>query len=172
MLRATAGLLTIALFASAAIAQSSGEPAAPTVGEMPAELPGWKITETQRGYEALVARLDEAVKASPLNVVTRASATVGAKNVGKTIPGNMVVGVYAPRFALRMLDASVPAGIEAPLRFYITENEDGTATLSYKLPSYAFAPYDDGGEALDRLAAELDEIMASIAAQAALQQSP
>ncbi len=78
-------------------------------------------------------------------VVTRASATLGAKSLGTTIPGNMVVGVTRPDFAIRMLEASVPAGIEAPIRFYITENEDGTATLGYKTPSAVFAPYADGG---------------------------
>jgi len=78
-----------------------------------------------------------------------------------------VVGVYRPDFAVRMLAASVPAGIEAPIRFYITENPDGTATLSYKKPSAAFAPYSDGGAALRELAAELDALFAKIAKEAA-----
>ena len=82
----------------------------------------------------------------------------------KTIPGNMVVGVYRPDFAVRMLDASVAAGIEAPLRFYITENADGTATLTYRKPSAVFAPY--GVPALDEMAKELDAIFAKIAADA------
>jgi uncharacterized protein (DUF302 family) len=79
----------------------------------------------------------------------------------------MVVGVYRPDFAVRMLAASVPAGIEAPIRFYITENGDGTATLSYKKPSAVFAPYTDGGAALRELAAELDTLFAKIAREAA-----
>jgi uncharacterized protein (DUF302 family) len=66
-----------------------------------------------------------------------------------------------------MLEASVAAGYEAPLRFYITENEDGTATLSYRTASFVFAPYEDGGDALEALAAELDAIQEAIAADAA-----
>jgi uncharacterized protein (DUF302 family) len=62
-----------------------------------------------------------------------------------------------------MLEASVDAGIEAPIRFYITENASGTATLSYKTPSHVFAPYEDGGEKLKTLAKELDAIFAKIA---------
>ncbi|MFQ5466703.1 MAG: DUF302 domain-containing protein, partial [Kiloniellaceae bacterium] len=100
---------------------------------------------------------------SPLR---RASATLGAASRGKTIPGNMVVGVYRPDFAILMLEASVPAGIEAPNRFYITENSDGTGTLSYKRPSAVFAPYEDGGEKLAALARELDAIFAKIASAA------
>ena len=103
-----------------------------------------------------------------MGLVTRASATLGAKKMlKKTIPGNMVVGVYRPDFAVRMLEASVPAGIEAPIRLYITENDDGTATLSYKMPSAVFAPYEDGGAKLRELAAELDAIFDKIARQAA-----
>jgi uncharacterized protein (DUF302 family) len=62
-----------------------------------------------------------------------------------------------------MLNASVSAGIEAPVRFYISENPDGTATLSYKMPSFVFAPYfDEGGDALKALVVELDGIFAKI----------
>ena len=63
-----------------------------------------------------------------------------------------------------MLETSVSAGIEAPIRFYVTENPDGTATLSYKKPTAVFAPYaEEGKDALKGLAAELDEIFAKIA---------
>ncbi len=33
------------------------------------------------------------------------------------------------------------AGIEAPLRFYLTEGADGTATLTVHKPSATLAPY-------------------------------
>lgn len=135
-------------------------------GPLPERLPGWEIRPTPYGYAELIERLNAAVKKSPLNIVTRASATLGAKSLGLTIPGNMVIGVYGPRYAVRMLAASVAAGIEAPIRFYVTENADGTATLSWKRPSFVFAPYADGGEELGELAAELDDIFAAIAADA------
>ena len=130
-------------------------------------LPGWSVHQTAHSYAVLVERLDAAVKANKMGLVTRASATKGAASLGKTIPGNTVVGVYRPDFAIRMLEASVPAGIEAPIRFYITENADGTATLSYKKPSAVFAPYTDGGDKLTEMAAELDGIFAKIAGEAA-----
>ncbi|MEM7172851.1 MAG: DUF302 domain-containing protein [Pseudomonadota bacterium] len=132
-----------------------------------AQQEGWIIQDTSHDYPTLVERLDQAVADNKMGVVTRASATVGAKKkLDKVIPGNMVVGVYRPDFAVRMLDASIPAGIEAPIRFYITENEDGTATLSYVPPSVVFAPYSDGGQALQDMAQELDGIFAAIASQA------
>ena len=153
--RLLAFVLGLSLAASAGLARA-------------AEMPGWKIVKTPHGYLELIKRVDEAVKTNKMGLVTRASATVGAKKVlNKTIPGNMVIGVYRPDFAVRMLEASVPAGIEAPIRLYITENDDGTATLSYKTPSAVFAPYKDGGDKLREMAAELDVIFARIANQAA-----
>ena len=97
-------------------------PLLPAHSAMPEALEGWRILKTDMAYKDLVKRLNEAVKANKMLLVTRASATAGAKAQGITIPGNMVVGVYRNDFARRMLDASIPAGIEAPIRFYITEN--------------------------------------------------
>jgi len=141
--------------------------AAPAQADM-MERPGWKVMHTQYDYADLVARLEKAIADNKMGIVARASATAGAKKVlNKDIPGNAVIGVYRPDFAVRMLEASVPAGIEAPIRFYVTENADGSATLSYKTPGFVFAPYEDGGQALKDLAAELDGIFAKIAADAA-----
>ena len=125
---------------------------------------GVNVMATPHPFGVLAERLDEAVKANGMFVVTRASASAGANSRGIAIPGNMVVGVYRNDFAVRMLEASVPAGIEAPLIFYITANDDGTATLSYRTPSATFAPY--GSAALDAMAADLDAIFAAIAAAA------
>lgn len=142
-----------------------------TFGAAAAEIgearPGWRVLPTPHAYADLIGRLDAAVTAHKMGLVTRASATAGAKAAGIVIPGNMVVGVYRNDFARRMLEASVAAGIEAPIRFYITENADGSATLSYKTPGTVFAPYfEEGGEPLRELAGELDTLFARIADQA------
>jgi len=128
---------------------------------------GMQVIETEKRYSDLVSAFNQAVEAqADVFVVTRASATVGVKNrFGVDIPGNMVAGVYGPTFAKRMLDASIPAGIEAPIRFYLTEDPDaGVATLAYRKPSAVFAPYD--GPGLADMAQELDVIFAEIAAAA------
>lgn len=155
--RDIAVLFAGAVFMAAAIGLARAENATP--------YPGTRVIATPHTYKDLVGRLDAAVTANKMGLVTRASATLGAKaKLNKVIPGNMVVGVYRPDFAVRMLDASVPAGIEAPLRFYITENADGTATLTYREPSTVFAPYDSAK--LDVMAKELDAIFAKIAKDA------
>jgi uncharacterized protein (DUF302 family) len=126
--------------------------------------PGWAVQATPHRFSVLVQRLEDAVKANRMGLVTAASASEGAKAQGFDIPGNRVVGVFRNDFARRLLAADVAAGIEAPIRFYLTENPDGTATLSYKLPSAVLAPYRDGSPAeIAAIAAELDGIFAKIA---------
>lgn len=65
--------------------------------------------------------------------------------------------VFHPRYALRMLEASVAAGIEAPPRLYLSEQVDGTARLTYRLPSQVFGACEV--DALDDLGRELDDIL-------------
>lgn len=128
---------------------------------------GWVVIDTPMEYRVLVKRLNGAVKAEKMRVVTRASASSGAKSRKLVIPGNMIIGVYRNDFALRMLDASVDAGIEAPIRFYITEKANGGATLSYKRPGFVFAPYMATAKPqLKQLADELDAVFSAIALRA------
>ena len=160
----TATALALALSASSAVSISAAQAGASTVQSRE----GWVVLPTQHDYKTLVSNVNAAAKAHKMGIVTRASATIGAMKVlDRKIPGNMVIGLYHPRFAVPMLEASVAAGIEAPIRVYVTENPDHTATLSYKKPSYVFAPYmAEGGEKLKKLAAGLDDVFAAIAKDA------
>ena len=129
---------------------------------------GWQVLPTDKSHAELLDTLKAAVKANRMGVVTQAGPTGVARKRGIDIPENRVVGVFNNDFAVKVLATSTAAMIEAPIRFYVTENADGTATLSYKTPSFVFAPYlDEGGDALKSLAAELDDVFASIAEAAA-----
>ncbi len=126
--------------------------------------PGWVVYQTPTAFGDMVEKMDAAIKGAKMGIVTRASASAGAKGRGITIPGNMVIGVYRNDFAVRMLEASVDSGIEAPIRFYLSENSDGGTRLAYRTPSAVFGPYmDEGGDKLKAMAAELDEIFDTIA---------
>ena len=130
-------------------------------------LSGWAIYPTDKSYADLVADTKTAVKENGLIVVTQAGPTKAAAARGIVIPGNLVIGAFNNDFAVRVLETSTNAMIEAPIRFYVTENEDGTATLSYKTPSFVFAPYVyEGGEALRDIAIELDATFQSVAESA------
>ena len=102
-----------------------------------------------------------------MGVVTQVGPTGTARQRGIEIPENRVVGVFNNDFAVRILELSTAAMIEAPIRFYVTEDPDGTATLSWKEPSFVFAPYaDEGGESLADIARELDRRFTAIAERA------
>ncbi|MFG6157431.1 DUF302 domain-containing protein [Halomonas sp. 1390] len=128
---------------------------------------GWQVTPTSLAYDDLLSALREAVEAEGMFVVTEAGPTEAAANRGITLPGNRVVGVFRNDYAVRILRLSVPAMIEAPMRFYVTEHEDGGATLSWKTPTHLLAPYvDAAGEELATVGRELDTLFADIAKRA------
>lgn len=138
----------------------------PALAEV-APRPGWQVIDTDKPFAVLVDAVRAATKAQGMNVVTEAGPTAAAAAQGVTIPGNRVIGVFHVRYALRILPLSTAAMIEAPIRFYVTEDADGTATLAWKEPSFVFAPYAlEGGAELAKVALELDTVFAAIAAGA------
>lgn len=138
----------LALAAPAVLAQSGGP------------LPGTHSVVSPYGFDALVARLEGAIGANKMGLVAQASASRGAASRGVKIRGNMVLMVFRNDYAVRMLAASVPAGIEAPLRLYVTEGADGKASVTWRAPSAVFSPY--GSAALDAMARELDPVVEKI----------
>ena len=147
--------LSLSLFAAAATAQDI------------APRTGWTVAHSTKTHEQLVADVRSAIKESGLIVVTQAGPTKAAAKRGIEIPGNLVIGAFNNDYAVRVLETSTPAMIEAPIRFYVTENADQTATLSYKTPSFVFAPYmDTAAPGLSEIAAELDGVFAAIAESA------
>jgi len=153
-LHVAARTLLIAVLASGAIAADPPQP-----------LPGTVSVKTAHRFDALVARLEAAIARHKMGLVAQASASRGAAARGVKIPGNAILMVFRNDYAVRMLAASIPAGIEAPLRIYVTEESDGTATVSYRAPSAVFAPYRNG--ALDEMANELDGVFQNIVRDAA-----
>ena len=128
--------------------------------EVSAPFPGTVTIKTKHGFDALVSRVEKAVADNKMGLVAQASASRGAAARGVKIAGNMVLMVFRNDYAVRMLQASVPAGIEAPIRLYVTENADGSASLTYRSPTAVFAPY--GNRKLDEMAKELDVIFQNI----------
>lgn len=118
----------------------------------------------RRGFDDTVTRVEQAVEAHSLVHIATASASRAAAGRGIEIPGNAVVLAFNNVYAVRLLTASVPAGIEAPMRFYVTANADGTTTISYQKPSALLRPYGDNG--LGTLGRELDDLFAEIVAEA------
>jgi uncharacterized protein (DUF302 family) len=146
----------------AALVLVAGSGAASAQDSSPA---GTVSFRTQHPFDALQGRLEKAIADNKMGLVAQASASRGAAARGVKIPGNAVLMVFRNDYAVRMLAASVPAGIEAPIRIYLTENSDGTASVTYRRPSALFAPYRSAE--LDAMARELDPVFEKIVQDAA-----
>ncbi len=139
----------------------------PVKAETPTPYSGTQVLDTGRPFKPYVAALRGAVKSNGFNMVGLACANCAIKSkFGETVPGNRVFLFFRPDFARRMLEASTAAGIEAPIRVYVTEAEDGTATVTYRLPSHVFGAYEV--PALTAMGEELDTLVAQVLADAAV----
>ena len=119
------------------------------------------VTRVSRGPFSQVAEaLEQSIAEQKMALVCHANAQRGATARGVTIPGNQVMMVFRNDFAVRLLAADPKAGFEAPIRIYLYENPDGTATVTYRTPSAVLAPYPH--PAVRAVAAELDPIFKAI----------
>lgn len=143
---------TCAMIAMAALLAAAGLAHA----DKPAPYPGTMIIASPHSFNDTVNRIESATEKNKMGLVAKASASAGAAGRGVKIAGNAVLMVFRNDYAVRMLAASVPAGIEAPIRLYVTEGGDGKVTVTYRTPSAIFAPY--GSAELDAMAKELDPV--------------
>jgi uncharacterized protein (DUF302 family) len=111
-------------------------------------------------FADVAAALERAVVEANMTLVCHANAQRGAAARGVSIRGNQVLMVFRNDFAVRLLQADPDAGFEAPLRIYLYENPDGTATILYRAPTVVFAPYHHPEVAA--VARELDPIIRAI----------
>ncbi len=124
-----------------------------------------KVTLTANApFAKVAAAMEKAVEDAKMALVCHANAQRGAAARGVKIAGNQVFMVFRNDFAVRILDAVPEAGFEAPIRIYLYENRDGTATLTYLKPSAVFKAYSHPEVA--KVAVELDPIFEKIVAQA------
>src|SRR5206468_6382532 len=95
-----------------------------------------RITTVSRApFQKVAEALERAITEEKMGLVCHANAQRGAAARGVTIKGKQVFMVFRPDFAVRLLAADPRAGFEAPIRIYLYENPDGTATVSYLPPS-------------------------------------
>lgn len=134
--------------------------AGPAQAGNPAPFPGTQSINSPYVFSDTLSRLESATETHKMGLVAKASASAGAAARGTKIPGNAVLMIFRNDYAVRMLAASVAAGIEAPIRVYVTEGSDGKVAITYRTPSSIFAPY--GSAELDALARELDPVFAGI----------
>jgi uncharacterized protein (DUF302 family) len=115
---------------------------------------------TAAPFARVIEALERAITEEKLALVCHANAQRGAAARGVTIKGNQVLMAFRNDLAVRLLAADPAAGFEAPIRIYVYETADGTATVSYIPPSVVFAPYQH--PEVQGVARELDPIFKRI----------
>ncbi len=132
---------------------------------VPASAQEGQVTAVSRApFQKVAEALEQAIADQKMALVCHANAQKGAAGRGVTIKGNQVFMVFRNDFAVRLLAADPRAGFEAPIRIYLYENQDGTATVAYLGPSAVFAPY--GHPEVRAVGAELDPIFKAIVERA------
>ncbi len=116
-------------------------------------------------FARVAEALERAITDQRMALVCHANAQRGAAARGVTIKGSQVLMVFRNDFAVRLLAADPEAGFEAPLRIYLYENPDGSATISYVPPTVVFARYRH--PEVQAVARELEPILKAIAERGA-----
>ena len=87
---------------------------------------------SSRPFAQVVDALEKSIARHGLTLVCHANAQRGAAARGVAIKGNQVLMIFRNDLAGRF---------EVPIRVYLYENPDGTATVSYIRPTSIFALY-------------------------------
>lgn len=125
---------------------------------------GKAVLPSKAPFARVAAALEQAIADQQMGLVCHANAQQGAAARGVKIPGNQVFLVFRNDFAVRLINADPRAAYEAPIRIYLYENPDGTATLAYVKPSALLRAY--GHPEVAKVGAELDPIFEKIVARA------
>lgn len=121
-----------------------------------------KTRITPLDVEETVACLKQAIEAQGMRLVSHINGQANAARIGKQVPGDQVLEVFRPDFAIRVWQACKPAGIEIPVRIHVYENAEGMTRVACREPSALFARYESA--ALNAIGLELDEIFEAILA--------
>ena len=101
-----------------------------------------KVTSVSSApFAQVVDAFEKSIARHGLTLVCHANAQHGAAARGVALKGNQVLMVFRNDLAVRLITADPAAGFEAPIRIYLYENPDGTATVSYIRPASLFAQY-------------------------------
>lgn len=113
--------------------------------------------------EDAVERLKAAISEADMRLVSHIDGQANAAMIGAEVPADQILEVFRPDFALRVWEASKPAGIEIPLRIHVYQDEFGApASIAFRTASEAFTPY--GSADLYAIGKELDAIFFQILA--------
>jgi uncharacterized protein (DUF302 family) len=110
----------------------------------------------------VVWRLRETIEAADLWILHEVDPQLLLRRDGYAISPARQILFFHPRYVVRMLQADPCALLEAPLKFVVLQQPDGSTAIRWFDPAAAFARY--GNPALTELGKELADLCETIAA--------
>jgi uncharacterized protein (DUF302 family) len=149
-IRLALALFVLALATASMTSARAGEDEPEAVGPYP----GTVSLASSYSLADAVRRVEKAVRANGLTLVQ----TVNSGGRGQTAVS--VILVSSSDYWGRILKVNQLAGMEMPIRIYVTDTGNRTSAVIYRAPSSIFALYDS--PELDRIATDLDQVFAKI----------
>jgi uncharacterized protein (DUF302 family) len=118
-----------------------------------------KTFNTSLSVDDAIAKLWSSIEAQNMRVVAHINGQANAAKIGKTVPGDQILEIFRPDFAIRVWAACKPAGHDIPLRIHVYE-EEGETKVACRMPTEVFEPFSS--PALTEVGTELDVIFNNI----------
>jgi len=114
---------------------------------------------TSLAIDDAVEKLKYGVDVAGMRLVSHINGQANAAKIGKTVPGDQILEVFRPDFAIRVWSACKPAGHDIPLRIHVYEDGD-TTKVACRMPTEVFESYSSPelmavGEELDGIFSEI-----------------
>lgn len=112
-----------------------------------------------------VARLEAAIQEKGLSLFAVIDHAAAAEKAGLSLRPTTLVIFGNPKVGTLLMQSDQRMGIELPLKFLVTENEDGTVSINYNNPEGFAADYSLADKA--EVIANVKKALAGLAAAAA-----
>lgn len=118
--------------------------------------PGLVTVESDSGFDATVAAVEERIEQSPLTLMTTVDHAANAESAGLDLPPTTLFVFGNPEIGTQLMQASRTVAIDLPQKMLVW-CENGTVRVTYNDPEYLAARHDieDEGELLETIAAAL-----------------
>jgi len=116
---------------------------------------------TPLSIDDAVEKLKGGIDTAGMRLVSHINGQANAAKIGKTVPGDQILEIFRPDFAIRVWSACKPAGHDIPLRIHVYEDGDSTK-VACRMPTEVFEAYSS--PELMAVGEELDGIFSDILA--------
>ena len=116
---------------------------------------------SQQDFEATYQTLKQTIDGNPnLKIILELDHQANAASVGLTLPPTRIILFGNPKLGTPLMSAAQTTGLDLPQKILVTQNEEGTTSISYNDPLYLKERHGIAGQEqiLQKISAALDAI--------------